>query len=136
MARRGGRAVGSQMPADTPQERLSWFDAGPAACYTGFVNVKVKVDRRRIGEFCRRHHIRRLSLFGSVLRDDFRPDSDIDVLVDFEPGQVIGLRIIDIEDELSEILGGHKVDLVSEKYLNRHIRDRVLASAEVQYAEG
>jgi len=94
------------------------------------------VDRQRLAEFCRRHHIRKLALFGSVLRDDFRPDSDVDVLVEFEPGQVIGLRVIDIEDELSQILGGHKVDMVREKYLNRHIRDRVLASAEVQYDEG
>lgn len=94
------------------------------------------VDRQRLAEFCRRHHIRKLALFGSVLRDDFRPDSDVDVLVEFEPGQVIGLRVIDIEDELSQILGGHKVDMVRKKYLNRHIRDRVLASAEVQYDEG
>jgi len=74
-------------------------------------------------------------LFGSVLRDDFRPDSDIDVLVTFEPGQVIGLRIVDIEEELGQLLG-RRVDLVSEKYLNPRIRNRVLTSAEVQYAEG
>jgi uncharacterized protein len=92
------------------------------------------VDRQRIAEFCRKHHIRKLSLFGSVLRDDFRPESDIDVLVTFEPGQVIGLRIVDIEDELAQLLG-RRVDLVSEKYLNRRIRDRVLSAAEVQYAE-
>jgi len=76
-----------------------------------------------------------LSLFGSVLRDDFRPDSDIDVLVTFEPGQVVGLRIVDIEDELAQLLG-RRVDLVSEKYLNHRIRDIVLSAAEVQYAEG
>jgi len=93
------------------------------------------VDRQRIAEFCRKHHIRKLSLFGSVLGDDFRPESDIDVLVTFEPGQVIGLRIVDIEDELAQLLG-RRVDLVSEKYLNRRIRDRVLSAAEVQYAEG
>ena len=74
-------------------------------------------------------------MFGSVLRDDFRPDSDIDVLVTFEPGQVIGLRIVDIEEELGQLLG-RRVDLVSEKYLNPRIRNRVLTSAEVQYAEG
>jgi hypothetical protein len=88
-----------------------------------------------IAEFCRRHHIRKLSLFGSVLRDDFRPDSDIDVLVEFEPGHVVGLEILDMEEELSALFGGHKVDMVKEKYLNRWLRGPVLASAEVQYAE-
>lgn len=99
------------------------------------MGAKIAIDRERIAEFCRRHHIRRLALFGSVLTDDFRPDSDVDVLVDFEPGQVIGFRIFDIEDELSQILGGHRIDLVREKYLNRRLRNRVLAGAETQYAE-
>jgi len=99
------------------------------------VSSKIPVDRQRIAEFCRKHHIRKLSLFGSVLGEDFRPESDIDVLVTFEPGQVIGLRIVDIEDELAQLLG-RRVDLVSEKYLSRRIRDSVLSAAEVQYAEG
>jgi len=99
------------------------------------VSSRITVDRQRVAEFCRKHHIRKLALFGSVLGDDFRPDSDVDVLVAFEPGQVIGLRIIDIEDELAQLLG-RRVDLVSEKYLNHRIRDGVLAAAEVQYAEG
>jgi hypothetical protein len=99
------------------------------------VSSKIPVDRQRIAEFCRKHHIRKLSLFGSVLGEDFRSESDIDVLVTFEPGQVIGLRIVDIEDELAQLLG-RRVDLVSEKYLNRRIRDSVLSAAEVQYAEG
>lgn len=99
------------------------------------MSSRVPVNRQRIAEFCRSHHIRKLSLFGSVLRDDFRPDSDIDVLVTFEPGQVVGLRIVDIEDELAQLLG-RRVDLVSEKYLNHRIRDIVLSAAEVQYAEG
>ena len=99
------------------------------------MSSRVPVDRQQIAEFCRRHHIRKLSLFGSVLRDDFRPDSDIDVLVTFEPGQVVGLRVVDIEDELARLLG-RRVDLVSEKYLNHRIRDRILTAAEVQYAEG
>ncbi len=92
--------------------------------------------KNEIAAFCRRHHIRKLSLFGSVLRDDFRPDSDIDVLVEFEPGQAVGFEIIEMEEELSRLFGGHKVDIVEEKYLNRWLRGRVLASAEVQYAEG
>jgi predicted nucleotidyltransferase len=101
-----------------------------------YMGAKITIDRERIAALCRRHHIRRLALFGSVLTDDFRPDSDVDVLVDFEPGEVVGFRIFDIEDELSQILGGHRVDLVREKYLNRRLRDRVLESAETQYAEG
>jgi len=80
--------------------------------------------------------LRKLAFFGSVLREDFGPDSDVDVLIEFEPGQAVGLRIIEMEDELSALLGGHKVDLVSEKYLNKRIRGRVLASAEVQYEQG
>ena len=96
----------------------------------------MKIDRRAIEEFCRRHHIRKLSFFGSVLREDFQEDSDVDVLVEFEPDYVVGLRIIEIEDELSALLGGHKVDLVSEKYLNRRLRDRILRSSQVQYAAG
>jgi len=94
------------------------------------------IPKDEIAEFCRRHHIRKLALFGSVLRDDFGPESDIDVLVNFEPGHVVGFEIIDMEEELSRVFGGHKVDIVQEKYLNARLRGRVLASAEVQYAEG
>ncbi|MCH7701689.1 MAG: nucleotidyltransferase domain-containing protein [Planctomycetes bacterium] len=90
----------------------------------------------RVADLCRRHHIRKLSLFGSVLGDDFRPDSDVDVLIQFEEGHVVGLGIMDIEEELSQLLGGHKIDLVNEKYLNRRLRSRILAEAQVQYAEG
>lgn len=97
---------------------------------------KVHIPREKLMAFCRRHHIRKLSLFGSALRDDFTPDSDVDVLVEFEPGHVVGFRIIDMEDELSRMFGGRKVDIVSEKYLNHRLRDRILDSAEVQYAEG
>jgi len=67
---------------------------------------------------------------------DFCPDSDVDVLVEFEPGQVAGLRLIRIEEEFSQLLGGYRVDPLTPKFLNRRIRDRVLAAAEVQYAEG
>lgn len=97
------------------------------------MNPHVTVDRARIAELCRRHHIRRLALFGSVLRDDFGPDSDIDVLVEFEPGTFVGFAIIDIEDELTELLG-RKVDLVTVNSLNRRIRGRVLSEARTQYA--
>jgi predicted nucleotidyltransferase len=97
---------------------------------------QVSIDHQRLADFCRRHHIRKLSLYGSVLRDDFRPDSDVDVLVEFEPGHSVGFHIVDIEEELSQIFGGHRIDLVAEKYLNRRLRQRVLADAEIQYAEG
>jgi predicted nucleotidyltransferase len=98
--------------------------------------MKPVVSRVQLAEFCRRNHIRRLSLFGSVLRDDFGLGSDIDVLVEFEPGHVPGLRFIRLQDELSGLFGGRRVDLVTPKFLNRRIRDEVLRSAEVQYAEG
>jgi predicted nucleotidyltransferase len=87
--------------------------------------------------FCRRNHIRRLSSFGSVLRDDFRPDSDIDVFVEFEPEHVPGfLRLAAIEIELSRLLDGRKVDLRTPEDLSRYFRDAVVAEAEVQYAAG
>lgn len=96
----------------------------------------IEVAPEAIAAFCRRHHIRRLAFFGSILRDDFRPDSDVDVLVEFEPGHTVGLKIIAIEEELSQLLGGHRADIIAEKFLNRRLRDRVLASAEVQYPQG
>jgi hypothetical protein len=97
---------------------------------------KINLPKDELAELCRRYHIRKMSLYGSVLRDDFRPDSDIDVLVEFEPGHTVGFEILDIEEELSRLFGGHRVDIVEEKYLNRWLRGRVLASAEVQYGEG
>ena len=100
------------------------------------MNASIPIDQDKIAEFCRRHHIRKLAFFGSVLREDFQPDSDVDVLVEFAPGEVVGLRLIQMEEELSQLLGGHRVDLVTPKFLNRRIRDRVLAAAQVQYAEG
>ncbi|MDO9130003.1 MAG: nucleotidyltransferase family protein, partial [Anaerolineales bacterium] len=86
---------------------------------------KIEIPKKKIAEFCRRNHIRKLALFGSVLRDDFRPDSDVDVLVEFEPGKTPGFAFITIQDELSEILGGRQVDLVTPKFLNHRIRERV-----------
>jgi predicted nucleotidyltransferase len=100
------------------------------------MRAKIAIDRKKLAEFCRRHHIRKLALFGSVLREDFRADSDIDVLVEFEPGHVPGFGFVRIQRELSELLGGRRVDLVTPKFLNDRIRDRVLADAELQYAEG
>ena len=101
------------------------------------------MDRRRIdlpqeiiADFCYRHHIRRLSLFGSVLREDFRPDSDVDVLVEFEQGCEPGFfGLARMERELSGLLGGRKVDLRTPEDLSRYFRDDVLAEAEVRYAQ-
>lgn len=95
--------------------------------------ARIQVESGRLAEFCRRHHIRRLAFFGSVLRADFGPNSDVDVLVEFEPGHTPGFRFVRIERELSEILEGRRVDLVTPKFLNLRIRDRVLAVAETQY---
>lgn len=93
------------------------------------------MDRHRLAAFCRRHRIRKLSLFGSVLRDDFRLDSDIDVLVEFAPGAVVGLlQLAGMEIELSEMLG-RKVDLRTPAELSPYFRQSVLDSAEVQYVQ-
>ena len=98
------------------------------------MNAKIAIDREQIADFCRRHHIRMLALFGSVLRDDFRPDSDVDVLVEFEPGHTPGfIRLFEIEEELSRLIGGHKPDVVTPGFLNRRIREKVLSQAQVQY---
>lgn len=96
------------------------------------MGTRIDIPKERIAEFCRRNHIRRLALFGSVLRDDFGPASDVDVLVEFEPGTRIGLRFFGLERELSEILG-RKVDLNTPGFLSHRFRDEVLAEAEVQY---
>jgi predicted nucleotidyltransferase len=95
-------------------------------------NSNLVLDPGRIAEFCQKNHIRRLALFGSVLRDDFRPDSDVDVLVEFEPGHTPGLGFIAMESELSAILG-RKADLNTPSFLSRYFRDEVLAEAESCY---
>ena len=94
--------------------------------------ARIDIPTEKIADFCRRNHIRRLALFGSVLRDDFGPDSDVDVLVEFEPGTRVGLRFFTMEMELSKILG-RKVDLNTPGFLSDYFRDRVLAEAEVHY---
>jgi hypothetical protein len=95
--------------------------------------ARIRIDKYRIAEFCRRHRIRRLALFGSALRDDFGPRSDVDVLVEFEHGHVPGLAFFAMENELAEIIG-RKVDLNTPQFLSRYFRDDVLATAEDQYA--
>jgi predicted nucleotidyltransferase len=94
------------------------------------------MPREQIRQFCKKYHIRKLSLFGSVLRDDFKPTSDIDVLVEFESGEKIGLfKIAHMESELSDLMG-RRVDLRTPRDLSRYFRQEVLENAEVQYAEG
>ena len=98
-----------------------------------FSNV---LPKETTAAFCRRHHVRRLAFFGSVLRDDFTDQSDIDVLVEFQPGHVPGFfGLVDMEYELSALFGGRKVDLRTPQDLSRYFREEVLAQAQVQYAE-
>ncbi len=100
------------------------------------MSAKISVDHARLAEFCSQHHIRRLALFGSVLRDDFRPDSDVDILVEFEPGHRAGLiTLAGMELELSDMLK-RKADLRTPAELSRYFRDAVLKEAQVQYAQG
>ena len=97
---------------------------------------RIALPQDEIAAFCRRHHIRRLSMFGSVLREDFGPDSDVDVLVEFEPDNVPGFfGLARMERELSELLG-RRADLRTPEDLSRYFREEVLAEAEVQYAQG
>ena len=96
------------------------------------MRARIEIPKEKLAEFCRRNHIRRLAFFGSVLRDDFTPESDVDVLVEFEPGTRVGLRFFGMERELSEILG-HKVDLNTRGFLSKYFRDEVIAEAEVLY---
>jgi predicted nucleotidyltransferase len=92
----------------------------------------IRLSRSWIAEFCRRHHVRRFAVFGSILRDDFGPESDIDVLVEFEPGKTPGLAFFGMQDELSEQFG-RPVDLNTPGFLSRYFRDKVLAEAFALY---
>lgn len=96
------------------------------------LNKNIDIPYDEIAAFCERHHIRKLSLFGSVLRDDYTPDSDVDVLVEFEPEHIPGLKFFAMQRELSDLLG-LKVDLNTYGFLSRHFRDKVVAMAEVIY---
>jgi hypothetical protein len=101
------------------------------------VHPDIEFPKDKISEFCQRNHIKKLALFGSVLRDDFNVDSDIDVLVEFEDGHLPGLiRLSELNLELSELLNGRAVDMRTPEELSRYFRDDVVANAEVQYAAG
>jgi predicted nucleotidyltransferase len=93
----------------------------------------IDIPRDKVADFCRRNHIQKLALFGSVLREDFRPDSDVDVLVEFEAGHVPGFfRLHDVEEELTGILG-RSTDMRTPQDLSRYFRDEVIAHAMVLY---
>jgi predicted nucleotidyltransferase len=113
--------IGSNMMAINGTQSIQASDALP-----------IRMPQFIISSFCKRHHIRKLSLFGSVTRDDFRPDSDVDVLVEFEPGHVPGFGIVTMEAELSAIFQ-RNVDLRTPKDLSRYFREQVVREAKVQY---
>jgi len=101
------------------------------------MSIRIKIPDEKIAEFCQRNHIHSFAFFGSVLRDDFRTDSDVDVLIEFEPGQGLGLfELVGMQDELSKILG-RKVDMVERKAVEKsenYIRRRhVLNSLDQVY---
>lgn len=101
------------------------------------MNSQIAIPKDQIASFCRERHIRRLAIFGSALRKDFRPDSDVDVLVEFDPEHVPGLfGIARMERELSQLLGGRKVDVRTPEDLSPYFRQNVLDEAEVQYVQG
>lgn len=100
------------------------------------MSIQIDISKDLIAEFCRNNHIQRMAVFGSILHGDYRPDSDIDLLVEFEPEHIPGLfGIARIERELSQMLG-RKVDLRTKEDLSRYFRDDVVREAEVQYAQG
>ena len=122
-----------QSPLPGGSVAASPFQPPPTCGIIGVMQSALpQLDRDEIAAFCRRHRIRRLALFGSVLRDNFSPDSDVDVLVEFEPGAKTGLAFFDMQDELSGIIG-RKVDLNTPGFLGTHIRERVLRDTQDVY---
>lgn len=97
---------------------------------------QIEIPRHKIADFCRRNHIQRLAIFGSALRSDFDEDSDIDILVEFDPQHIPGLfTVARMERELSALWGGRKVDLRTPEDLSRYFRQQVIQEAEVQYVQ-
>jgi predicted nucleotidyltransferase len=97
------------------------------------IRPELEVSQAQIADFCRHYHIRWMAVFGSALRDDFGPESDVDVLVEFEPGHDLGLAFFALPDEFSSLVGGRQVDMMTVDELNRWIRNRVLREAQVLY---
>ena len=101
------------------------------------MNKAILIQKSKIADFCKRHHILRLAIYGSALRSDFRPESDVDVLVDFVPGHTPGFfKLFEMESELSDLFGGRKVEIRTPQDLSRYFRDKVIEDAEVQYVQG
>lgn len=99
------------------------------------MSLRIEIPKDLAAEFSRRRHIRRLAVFGSALREDFTAESDIDILVEFEPGHAPGLfGIARMERELSTLLGGRKIDLRTPEDLSQYFRRQVMEEAEVHYA--
>ncbi len=98
------------------------------------MSLQINIHREKIVKFCRSHHIRKMAFFGSVLRDDYNSDSDVDVLVEFEQDVRIGLSFFSIERELSDLIG-RKVDLNTPGFLSKYYRDEVISKAEVLYED-
>ncbi len=96
----------------------------------------IEIHQKSLADFCRRNHVKKLSLFGSVLKDSFNSASDIDVLVEFEEGHIPGLALIRMQDELSQLFKGRQVDLVTPKFLNPRIRQKIESEAVIQYDKG
>jgi uncharacterized protein len=143
----GNRVLRVLVRVQDPSNRCRWFGphiSGVANPQAGLghgrvrketMSANIEIPDDEIAEFCRRNHIRRLALFGSVLRDDFGPDSDVDVLVEFKPEAQVGLfELFDMEQELSHILG-RQVDMNTPNSLSRYFRDQVLQEAEEQYVQ-
>ena len=98
---------------------------------------KIKLSKDKIARFCQENNIIKLSLFGSVLRNDFNENSDIDILVEFDKNHIPGfIRLANIQNNLSKLLGGREIDIRTPNDLSPYIRDKVLNTAEVQYVQG
>jgi uncharacterized protein len=124
MAHSNRRFRGWRYPHPAPQDVL----------LSRIMTAQLPLAPDLLASLCRRHHIRRLSLFGSMLKGTARPDSDVDLLVEFEPGaRPSFFDLADIEQELSALLGGRRVDVRTAKDLSRYFRDEVVRDAEVQY---
>ncbi len=98
------------------------------------MNKNLVISKNEIAQFCRKHHIRQLAIFGSALKDDFSKDSDVDILVEFQEDHVPGFAFFDMELELSQIIG-RKVDLNTPNFLSRYFRESIIKTAEVQYVQ-
>ena len=124
----GAHPSGAHLPRLTQADRIA-VGLGAAA-------AALEIDRGKLAEICRRHHIRRLSVFGSALRGDFGAGSDVDFLVEFDRRFPVGLRIFDVEADLAPLIGGRRPDLVNPKFLNPRLKSEILASARVLFEEG